>query len=294
MLQIAPGDPARFMMGMNADPAALSALHHELGLDAPPWERYVHWIGGLTHGDLGVSYTYRAPVADLVVERLAVTLPLTLMALCLSSLAALVLALASTLRPAGLLDRAVGVLSAVGVATPSFWLGIAMVMIFASALHWTSAGGFPGWSAGAGPALMALILPAIALAAPQSAIMTRVLRGALLETLSQDYIRTARAKGLSPIQTLLRHALPNALLPAMTLLGLQFGFLLAGAVIVENTFFLSGLGRLVFQAVAQRDLIVVQSVVVILVFAVTLAAFVVDLAAASMDPRLGDSRRSAP
>lgn len=291
MLEIAPGDPARFMMGLNADPSALAALRHQLGLDATPLHRYLSWIGGLMQGDLGTSYTYRAPVSDLVAERLAVTLPLTLMALILSSLFALVAALASMMKPGGLLDRAIGVFSALGVAIPSFWLGLMLVVVFATLLHWTSAGGFPGWSGGVWPAVKALLLPAIALAAPQGAIMTRVLRGALFETLSEDYIRTARAKGLSRTAALIRHALPNALLPALTLVGLQFGFLLAGAVIVENTFFLPGLGRLVFQAVEQRDLIVVQSVVVILVFAVTLAAFVVDLAAASIDPRLRDASR---
>jgi ABC-type dipeptide/oligopeptide/nickel transport system permease component/ABC-type transport system substrate-binding protein len=286
LLQIAPGDPAAFMMGLNPDPGALKALRVELGLEAPPLQRYFSWIRGLFAGDLGLSYTYRAPVAELAVERLAVTLPLTVLAILMSSLIALATALACARKPGGRLDRMVGVVTALGIAVPGFWLGLLLVALFSAGLHWTSAGGFPGWANGAGPALSALILPAIALATPQAAILTRVLREALVKVMGEDFIRTARAKGLSETAILFRHALPNALAPALTVLGLQFGFLLAGAVIVENVFFLPGLGRLVFQAVAQRDLMVVQGCVLILVSAVTLTAFVVDLLAALLDPRL--------
>jgi peptide/nickel transport system substrate-binding protein len=290
LLQVAPGDPARFMMGLNAEPQALDALRRELGLDAPAPARFLGWLGGVLRGDLGISYTYRAPVARLVAERLAVTLPLTLLALTLSCGLALIAALASARRPGSWIDRAVGLICVVGVAVPGFWLGLLLVLAFAVTLHWAPAGGFPGWSSGIGPALGALILPALALAGPQAAILARVLRAALIEALAQDYMRTARARGLSETAALLRHALPNALSPALTLVGLQFGFLLAGAAIVEGVFALPGLGRLLFQAVAQRDLIVVQGVVLLLVFAVTLSSLVVDLLAAALDPRIGDAR----
>jgi peptide/nickel transport system permease protein len=169
---------------------------------------------------------------------------------------------------------------------PNFLLGLLLVMLFAVHLHWVSAGGFPGWDAGAGAALAALTLPALALAAPQAAILARVLRGALLETLHEDYIRTARAQGAGEWRVLLRHALPNALVPVLTILGMQFSFLLAGGVIIENVFFLPGLGRLVFQAIVQRDLIVVQGVVVLLVLAVVSVTFGIDLAYALVNPRL--------
>jgi peptide/nickel transport system permease protein len=183
-------------------------------------------------------------------------------------------------------DAIVGGLTQLGLAVPNFWLGILLVLLFAIQLHWVSAGGFPGWEAGFWPAMKALTLPAIALAAPQAAILARVLRGALIDTLHEDYIRTARAKGAGARRLLLRHALPNALVPVLTIVGLQFSFLLAGGVIIENVFFLPGLGRLVFQAIVQRDLIVVQSVVVILVFAVVTVSFLVDLAYALVNPQL--------
>ncbi len=286
LLQVAPGDPARYMMGMSADPEALTALRQELGLNAPLAQRYLAWIWGLLHADFGVSYTYRVPVGGLIAERLAVSLPLTLYALLLSTLAAFAAALAAAAKPGGIADRLFGALTPLGVAVPNFWIGLLLVVVFASALRWFDAGGFPGWRAGIGPALKALTLPAIALAVPQGAILARVLRAELKSQLAQDYMRTARAKGLSQSQALVRHALPNALIPALTILGLQVSFLLAGAVIIENVFFLPGLGRLVFQAVTQRDLIVVQSVVVVLVFAVVAVNFLVDLAYAAADPRL--------
>ena len=161
-----------------------------------------------------------------------------------------------------------------------------LVLVFAIALRWVSAGGFPGWQAGFWPALKALTLPAIALAMPQAAILARVLRGALIDTLHEDYIRSARAKGVGERRVLLRHALPNAMVPVLTILGMQFSFLLAGGVIIENVFFLPGLGRLVFQAIVQRDLIVVQSVVVVLVFAVVMVTFLVDLCYVLINPQL--------
>jgi ABC-type transport system substrate-binding protein/ABC-type dipeptide/oligopeptide/nickel transport system permease component len=286
MLQIAPGDPARYMMGMSADPEALAALRQQLGLDAPLGQRYLAWMLGLLRGDFGVSYTYRVPVGTLIAERLAVSLPLALYALTLSTLTALAAALAAARKPGGLADRLFGLLTPLGVAAPNFWVGMMLVVVFASGLRWFGAGGFPGWGGGIGPALKALTLPAIALALPQAAILARVLRAELIAATAQDYMRTARAKGLSAGRALIAHALPNALIPALTVLGLQVSFLLAGAVIIENVFFLPGLGRLVFQAITQRDLIVVQSVVVLLVFAVTVVAFVVDLAYAAVDPRL--------
>ncbi len=173
-----------------------------------------------------------------------------------------------------------------GISVPNFWFAMLLVLVFAINLRLFSAGGFPGWEAGVGPALKALTLPAVALALPQASILARVMRSSLIDTLGQDYIRTARAKGLSARQTLVRHGLRNALIPVMTILGLQFSFLLAGAIIIENVFFLPGLGRLIFQGITQRDLIVVESVVMILVAAVILVTFLVDLAYAVVDPRL--------
>uniref|UniRef100_UPI00260A10A8 ABC transporter permease n=1 Tax=Aliiroseovarius sp. TaxID=1872442 RepID=UPI00260A10A8 len=173
-----------------------------------------------------------------------------------------------------------------GIAVPNFWFAMLLVLVFAVNLRWFSAGGFPGWDSGIGAGLKALTLPAVALALPQASILARVMRSSLLDTLHQDYIRTARAKGLSMRQATTRHALRNALIPVLTIIGLQFSFLLAGAIIIENVFFLPGLGRLIFQAITQRDLVVVESVTMLLVFAVILVTFLVDIAYAAVDPRL--------
>jgi peptide/nickel transport system substrate-binding protein len=216
VVQIVPGDPVHYMMGLQADPDSWAATRHQLGLDVAPARRYLLWIGGMLHGDFGRSFTYRIPVR----------------------------------------------------------------------LHWVSAGGFPGWDAGLLAGLEALTLPALALAMPQAAILAHVLRGSLIDTLQEDYIRTARAKGAGEWQVLWHHALPNALVPVLTIVGMQFSFLLAGGVIIENVFFLPGLGRLVFQAIVQRDLMVVQSVVIMLVFAVVSVTFLVDLSYVLVNPRL--------
>jgi peptide/nickel transport system permease protein len=174
----------------------------------------------------------------------------------------------------------------IGVALPNFWLGLLLILLFAVTLPWFPANGFPGWDAGAWPAIHALLLPALALALQQAAILARVTRSAVLETLNQDYVRTALAKGLTGAVALWRHALPNALIPVVTIIGLQFSFLLAGTVIIENVFTLPGLGRLVFQAIAQRDLIVVQDLVVLLAGSVIVVNFLVDLAYMFLDPRI--------
>jgi len=286
VVQVVPGDPAAFMMGMNASPEAVAALHAQLGLEGPAWARYFAWIGGLLHGDFGTSYTYRVPVAGLVAERLAVSLPLALLATALSIAIGVPAGYVAARHRGRAIDAAFGWAARLGIALPSFWLAILLVLLFSVVLRWTAAGGFPGWDAGWRPALGALALPTVALALPQAAILARVTRTALIETLSEDYIRTARAKGLSRKAALRRHALPNALGPVLTVLGLQVPFLLAGSAIIETIFFLPGLGRLVLQAITQRDLIVVQSVVVLLVGAAVLASFTVDVLQLAIDPRL--------
>lgn len=289
-LEIAPGDVARFMMGVEADPVAVEALRAQLGLGGNPVERYFRWIGALLVGDLGISYTYRVPVAGLIAERLAVSAPLALGAFVLSSCIAALGALASVFYKRGASGQVISGAAYAGIAIPNFWLAMMLVLLFSVALGWFPAGGFPGWYQ-PGAALWSLVLPVIALGLPQGAIILRVLRASLLDIEQQDFMRTARAKGLSCWQTLVRHGLPNALVPVLPLLGLQLAFLLAGAVIVESVFYLPGLGRLVLQAVNQRDLVTVKAVVMLLVTAVVLISFLVDLLAAWLDPRL---RRAQP
>lgn len=286
IIQVVPGDPAAYMLGLNASPEAVANLRQQMGLEGPAAQRYLAWLLGMLHGDLGVSYTYQTPVAALVAERIGVSLPLALLALALSVVVGAPIGALAAARRGRATDTVVMGLTQVGVAIPNFWFAVLLVMVFSISLRWVSAGGFPGWEAGLVPALKALALPAVALAAPQAAIIARVTRSALIDTLAEDYMRTARAKGLTASQALWRHGLPNALIPVLTILGLQFPFLLAGGVIIENVFFLPGLGRLVLQAITQRDLIVVQGVVMLLVFAVVATTFLVDVAYVLVDPRL--------
>ena len=291
VVEVIPGDPAAFMLGINAQEDTVAALRAQLGLDVPVWQRYLDWIGGLAQGDFGTSYTYRTPVADMVGERLWISLPLALYALTLSTLIAFPAGIIAATRRGSAADAAVMGITQLGVAIPNFWFAMLMVLVFAINLRWFSAGGFPGWDEGVFAGLKALTLPAISLALPQASILARVMRSSLLDTLDEDYIRTARAKGLTRRQTIRRHALRNAMIPVLTIIGLQFAFLMAGAIIIEQVFFLPGLGRLIFQSISARDLIVVESVVMLLVFAVILVNFLVDLAYAAIDPRL--RRRAA-
>ena len=286
ILEILPGDPAQFILGMNAQPDTLAALRAQLGLDAPPLVRYFSWILGMLHGDFGISYTYRVPVSELVIQRIGVSLPLAIISLLLTLLIAFPAGIIAAARRNSATDLSIMGVTQLGVAVPNFWFAIILVWVFAVTLHWFSAGGFPGWDKGFWLGLRGLTLPAIALALPQASILARVMRSALLDTLEEDYIRTARAHGLSRAATLWRHAVRNALIPVLTIIGLQFAFLLAGGIIIENVFTLPGLGRLIFQGITQRDLIVVKSVVMLLVFAVIFVNFLVDLGYIAVDPRL--------
>ncbi|MDH6232690.1 peptide/nickel transport system permease protein [Mesorhizobium soli] len=290
MIEIVPGDPARLMLGMNATADAVQALRDQMGLDQPLLVRYFEWVSHLLTFDLGKSYTYNVPVRDLVMERLVVSLPLAIIALALSALIAIPVGIFSAERRGRMADTISMGAAQIGVAVPNFWFALLLIYVFAVWLHLVPAGGFPGWSAGVWPALKSLILPAIGLALPQAAILSRVTRSAMLEVLGEDYIRTARAKGMPRNAVLWHHALRNALIPVLTILGLQFAFLLAGTIIIENVLYLPGLGRLIFQAITQRDLIVVESVVMLLVAVVVLVNLLVDLSYAIVDPRLRTRR----
>lgn len=285
VIEVIPGDPAAFMLGVNAQEDTLEALREQMGLNDPLPVRYLEWATGLLRGDFGTSWTYKAPVAEMIADRIWVSLPLAIYALILSTLIAFPAGIFAASRRGKAGDMAVMGATQLGVAVPNFWFAMILVLIFAINLRWFSAGGFPGWDQ---PllALKALTLPAVALALPQAAILARVMRSSLLDILGGDYIRTARAKGLSRRQALWRHALRNALIPVLTIIGLQFSFLLAGGIIIEQVFFLPGLGRLIFQSISARDLIVVESVVMLLVFVVIMVNFAVDLAYAAVDPRL--------
>ncbi len=285
-IEVVPGDPASYMLGINAQPDTIAALRAELGLNVSAFERYISWVTGMLTGDFGVSYTYRTPVVDMIGDRIMISLPLAIYALTLSTLIAFPAGILAASKRGSATDVSIMGATQLGVAIPNFWFAMLLVVFFSINLRWFSAGGFPGWDKGFFVSMKALTLPAIALALPQASILARVMRSALIDTMNEDFIRTARAKGLTKRQALWRHALRNAMIPVLTIIGLQFSFLMAGAIIIENVFFLPGLGRLVFQSISQRDLIVVESVVMLLVFAVVMVTFIVDIAYAAVDPRL--------
>ena len=285
-IEIVPGDPASYMLGINAQADTVAALREELGLNVSAFERYISWVGGMLTGDFGTSYTYRTPVVDMIGDRIMISLPLAIYALLLSTLIAFPAGILAASKRGSVTDVSIMGATQVGVAIPNFWFAMLLVVVFSINLRWFSAGGFPGWDKGLFVGLKALTLPAISLALPQASILARVMRSALIDTMNEDFVRTARAKGLSKRQAMWRHALRNAMIPVLTIIGLQFSFLIAGAIIIENVFFLPGLGRLVFQSISQRDLIVVESVVMLLVFAVVIVTFIVDLTYAAVDPRL--------
>ncbi len=286
VLEILPGDPAAVMLGINAEPETLNALRAQLGLNRPVWVRYLHWVADLTTGNLGISYTYDVPVSELILSRITLSFPLALLAMTLSTLIAIPMGIMAASHHNKPMDFLVMSFSQMGIAIPNFWFAMLLTLLFSVTFRLLPAGGFAGWDAGILPAFKSLLLPTIALALPQAAILARVTRSALLEVLEEDFIRTARAKGVNNQGTLWKHALRNALIPVVTIMGLQFSFLLAGTIIIENVFYLPGIGRLIFQAISQRDLIVVKNLVVLLAGAVIMINFMVDLLYAAIDPRL--------
>lgn len=289
-LELLPGSAAQVVLGETATPQAVAALERQLGLDRPAWARYAHWVTGLLTGQSAHSVAYDTPVWTLIAERLQVTVPLALMAMVLTTVTALALGIYAAAHHHRAGDVGVMALSQVGIAIPNFWFAILLVLWFSVTLQWFSAIGFPGWGGGSWDevrdALKALVLPAVSLAVVQAAILARITRSAVLDVLREDFVRTARAKGVGRRAVLWRHVLRNALIPVVTVMGLQFANLLTGTVVVENVFALPGLGRLVFQAIANRDLFVVRDAVMLLAAMVVGVNFVVDLVYAWIDPRL--------
>lgn len=286
-LEFLPGDVAQYLLGTEVREDTLAALRAAFGLDRPAWDRYLSWLGGLLTGDLGTSRVYAVSVAKLIGDRVVVSLPLAGMAFLIAMALAFPLGLIAASRRGQAGDYAVMGFSQIGLAMPNFWLGLLLILAFAVALPWARAGGFPGWGNGVGPALGALVLPAITLALGEAAILARVLRAALLETLSEDYVRTARAKGLSGRAILFGHALRNAMMPVLTVMGLQLGYLIAGAVVVETVFTLPGLGQLLVQSIFQRDFAVTKTLVMLFAGFVVFINAAVDVAYRLADPRAG-------
>jgi peptide/nickel transport system permease protein len=286
VVRVLPGDPALLIMGTEGSTDAAAALRRAMGLDRPIPVQYVEWLGGALRGDLGRSIQYDVAVGRLILSRLAVTLPLTGLAAVFMTLVAVPLGIYAATRRGRVGDYVTMLLSQLGIAIPSFWAGLLLILLFAVRLGWVQAGGFDGWTAGLWPGVRALLLPAFALGVVQAAILTRTTRGAVLEVLGADHVRTARAKGLGERTVTWKHVLRNALLTIVTILGLQLGQLLAGSIVLENVFYLPGLGRLALGAITARDLPVVQGVVLFVAVTVVTLNFAVDFLYSILDPRI--------
>ena len=286
VIRVLPGDPALIIMGTEASPEAAARLREAMGLNRPLPVQYAEWIGGALRGDLGRSIQYDVPVGSLILSRLPVTVPLTLMAAFLMALAAIPLGIFAATRHRRWGDYLTMILSQLGIAVPSFWAGLLLILLFSVRLGWVQAGGFDGWGQGVWPALRSLLLPAIALGLFQFAVLARTTRSAILEVLREEYVKTARAKGLGEPAVLVKHAFRNAMIPVVTVVGIQLGQLLAGSIILESVFYLPGLGRLALGAINARDLPVVQGVVLFVASTIVLINVLVDILYGFLDPRI--------
>ena len=285
VMNVLPGDPALTILGLEASDDAINALRVKLGLNEPVFTRYINWVLNALNGDFGESHSFGVPVSGLILERISMTVSLAVFGMLLTILIALSLGVGAAANHRKFGDWGVMFFSQLGIAVPAFWLSILLVILFAVKLRWLPPGGFPGW----GDPLLAiksLILPTIALALVQSAVLARVTRSSALEVMRLDYIRTAKASGFSRKRILWRHVLPNALVPIVTIVGMQFAAVVTGTIVIENVFYLPGLGRLIFQSIANRDLPTVQALVMMFAVIVVTANFIVDLLYSVIDPRL--------
>jgi peptide/nickel transport system permease protein len=278
VIRVLPGDPAQVIMGTEGNPEATARLRTSLGLDRPLVVQYVDWLAHALRGDLGVSIQYDVPVGRLIMSRLPVTLPLTLLAAAFMVATAVPLGLYAATHHRRVGDYVTMVISQLGISVPSFWAGLLLILAFSVHLGWAQSGGFRGWRS--------LILPAIALGVFQAAVLVRATRSAVLDVMREDYVRTARAKGVPEGVVVVKHTLRNALIPIVTVAGLQVGQLLAGSIILESVFVLPGLGRLALGAITARDLPVVQGVTLFVASSIVAINFLVDLAYSALDPRL--------
>lgn len=286
VVNILPGDVAAVILGTSATPQALETLRHQLGLDQPGPVRYALWVGGMLHGDFGTSVLSHTDIGPLIVQKLAVSGPLALASAVIAVTLSVPLGVLAGTRYRSPTGVVISALSLIGIAVPAFWAGLLLATVFAIQLHVLPAGGFTDWSSDPIAALRSLILPALALGLVQSAVLTRYVRSAIIDVQREDFIRTARAKGLTRWQALRRHGFRYAAIPVVTILGIQLTGLLVGAIVIENVFVLPGLGRLLFQSVGNRDLLVVQDLVMLLTAVVLIVNFLVDLTYRLLDPRI--------
>ncbi len=285
LIHLVPGDPILQMLGEGATAADVTALRHQYGLDQPLWTQYTHYWAGVVHGNLGASIRLHDSVMHLILERYPYTLALTAAALVLAMVLALPAGILAALHRGRALDQSLSVVSLFGLSVPGIALGPVLILVFSIGLGWTPVSGANAGGA-ASIGWRYLILPAITMGASLAAILTRMVRTAMLEELGQDYIRTARAKGLGEVAVVCRHALPNALIPIVTVIGLQFGALLAGAIVTEKIFSWPGLGRLVVDAISNRDYALVQGCLLAIGLTYVLVNFLTDVAYRWINPRM--------
>lgn len=278
LIHLVPGDPVEVMLGESAQPADRAALRHALGLDQPVPVQLFNYFNGLLHFDLGTSLHSQRPIAEVMLERMPATLELAVAALLVAVVIAFPLGVLSAVRKDTTLDHGARVISLLGISIPHFWLGPLLILIFSLWLGWLPVSGREGFAS--------LVLPALTLGTALAAILSRMVRATLLETLNEDYIRTARAKGLSEYTVVLHHALRNALLPVITVLGLQLGALLGGAIVTEMVFSWPGLGQLTIEAIHRRDYPVVQACILLISVTYVLVNTLTDLAYVWLDPRV--------
>lgn len=286
-LLLIPGNPAQAILGIDATPADLEALEARLGLDKPPLERYLSWLGRMLRGDLGQSIRYERPIAELILARLGITLPIVVASLLLATIIAVPMGILAARKAGSPIDLGVSVASLLGIVLPSFWVGLMFIYIFIVWLKLPLPTSFPigGWE-NPQRALLALLLPVLTVALASASFLVRLVRGSVLEVLSQDFIRTARAKGLGERVVLYKHALRNAALPVVTVLGLEFASLLIATVVVETVFGIPGLGSLSLTAISARDYPLVQGVVLVIAAFIVLMNLFVDLLYGLLDPRV--------
>ena len=292
IIHFIPGNPAQIIAGPNATPEQLAALEQRLGLDQPVWMQYLIWLRNALSGDLGISYINKFPVATLIAQRIPATVELAVAAALIGVLIALPLGIAAAVRPGSAVDWAVTAFAALSFAMHSFFLLVLLVLLFSQELRWLPPSGRPDMWEQPGLYFQSILLPAFTLGIGVAAKLVRYLRSSLLEVLDQDFVRTARAKGLRDRLVLLRHVLPNALIPVVTILGLQLGDLLSGAIIVESIYAWPGVGRLTIQAIGWRDYALLQANVLFIVLAFLVVNLITDLTYGWLDPRIRYDNKS--
>lgn len=283
LIHLIPGDPVAAMLGNHYTPKAAAVLRHALGFDQPLWNQYLIFVGNMVHGNLGTSVYYDQPVTQVIADRIEATVWLVLYSAVLSAVIAVPLAVIAALRPDGVIDQVIRGTFVVALAMPGFWVGIILILFLSVNVHLFPVSGF---GINFGDHLYHLFLPALTIALAFGAVLIRSLRNSILEVMHEDYIRTARAKGVKSRSLMLRHVLRNALLPTVTIFGVNIAFLLGSTVIIENVFALGGIGQLLVSSILQRDYTVMQGITLLLAVAVVAINLLTDVVLAVLDPRI--------